>query len=74
MHEASSDHLTGRRRKTTLVLVVILAKMAMGSRGALWKRERILWQEYCGSMLRSEFATGFSPPSVGAMTPEGTGV
>ena len=35
VHEAPSDHLTGRRRKTTLVLVVILATMAMGSRGAL---------------------------------------
>jgi hypothetical protein len=42
--EAPSNHLTGRRRKTTLVLVVILATMAMGSRGALWKRERILIQ------------------------------
>ena len=44
VHAAPSDHLTGRRRKTTLVLVVILATMAMGSRGALWKRERILWK------------------------------
>ena len=59
VHEAPSDHLTGRRRKTTLVLVVILATMAMGSRGALWKRERILWQDYCGSMLRSEFTRMF---------------
>ena len=42
--EAPSNHLTGRRRKTTLVLVVILAMMAMGSGGALWKRERILIQ------------------------------
>jgi len=57
--EAPSDHLTGRRRKTKLVLVVILATMAMGSRGALWKRERILWQDYCGSMLRSEFTRMF---------------
>jgi hypothetical protein len=57
--EAPSDHLTGRRRKTKLVLVVILATMAMGSRGALWKRERILWQDYCGSMLRSEFSRMF---------------
>jgi hypothetical protein len=59
VHEAPSDHLTGRRRKTTLVLVVILATMAMGSRCALWKRERILWQDYCGSMLRSEFTRMF---------------
>ena len=42
-HEAPINHLSGRRRKTTLVLVVILATMAMGSRGALWNRERILW-------------------------------
>jgi hypothetical protein len=45
--EAPSNHLTGRRRKTTLVLVVILATIAtiaMGSGGALWKRERILIQ------------------------------
>ena len=43
-HEAPSNHLSGRRRKATLVLVVILATMAMGSRGELWKRERILIQ------------------------------
>jgi hypothetical protein len=45
--EAPSNHLTGRGRKTTLVLVVILATIAtiaMGSGGALWKRERILIQ------------------------------
>jgi hypothetical protein len=35
VHEATSDHLTRCLRKTTLVLVVILATMAMGSRGAL---------------------------------------
>ncbi len=46
-----SDHLTEHRRKSKLVLVVILATMSMGSRGALWKRERILWQDYCDSML-----------------------
>ena len=73
--EAPSDHLTGRRRKTKLVLVVILATMAMGSRGALWKRERILWQDYCGSMLQSEFTRMFrmDPPTfaylVGALSP-----
>ena len=49
--------------------------MAMGSRGALWKRERILWQDYCGSMLRSEFTRMFrmDPPTfaylVGALSP-----
>jgi hypothetical protein len=39
--EAPSNHLTGRRRKTTLVRRTTLA---MGSGGALWKRERILIQ------------------------------
>ena len=49
--------------------------MAMGSRGALWKRERILWQDYCGSMLQSEFTRMFrmDPPTfaylVGALSP-----
>ena len=49
--------------------------MAMGSRGALWKRERILWQDYCGSMLRSEFTrmVRMDPPTfaylVGALSP-----
>jgi hypothetical protein len=53
--EEPGNHLTGRRRKTTLVLVVLLATLAIGSRGALWRRERLLWEEYCGKMLRSEF-------------------
>ena len=53
--EEPGNHLTGRRRKTTLVLVLLLATLAMGSRGALWRRERLLWEEYCGKMLRSEF-------------------
>ena len=53
--EEPGNHLTGRRRKTTLVLVLLLATLAIGSRGALWRRERVLWEEYCGKMLRSEF-------------------
>ena len=53
--EEPGNHLTGRRRKTTLVLVLLLATLAIGSRGALWRRERLLWEEYCGKMLRSEF-------------------
>ena len=53
--EEPGNHLTGRRRKTTLVLVVLVATLAIGSRGTLWRRERLLWEEYCGKMLRSEF-------------------
>ena len=37
--EEPGNHLTGRRRKTTLVLVLLLATLAIGSRGALWRRE-----------------------------------
>jgi hypothetical protein len=40
--EVTCNHLTGRCCKTTLVLVVLLATVAIGSRDALWRRERLL--------------------------------
>jgi hypothetical protein len=53
--EVYNNHLTGRSLKMTLVLVVILATITMGKRCALWSRDLILWQDYCVSMLQSEF-------------------
>jgi hypothetical protein len=53
MPEAHNNNLTGHSRKTTLVLVVMLATIAMGSLSALWSRERILYVAYGSPYLRA---------------------
>jgi len=50
----------GRRRKSSLIQVVILfASLAVGCRGALWNRDRLLWDDYLKTMLRHEFTRMF---------------